>query len=1458
MAQSNIIKLRTQLPTAKGDAGNPGARGPGILEEYLINVKGIATPTQADFQNPAYWADMVRDYKLAIQGPPGARGQDGLSIRGDRGDSIVGPQGAKGDSGDDVYEWSVKNGMIAANTPPHIFFNSIIVGKSYLEEWVESASYFVPPLTVPPLVYKANGEVDYQGSTATVLAFQNWIKGKDGIDGVKGDTGESAYEIFKRLNPLSTLSESQWLLSLQGTNGAPGQSIQGPVGNTGPQGVQGIPGPPGADGRGLNFAGEVADSSALPASANLNDAYKTANDGHIWVWTTGNSWVDLGAIKGEKGDTTFIDVGDGLILNNPNTPQSKIDVRLGDTLYINPQKAIEVNTVDNLSSTDLKKPLSANQGRILNDLKADKNTQIILGTGLSGGGSLDKDVSINIAIDTDYSIRNDNYVASALEVVRVKEYVMGPTGSTFPPIAAGITSMKDAFDYLLASSYSPIVEAKLDSYLSNELIVNRIMENYTVCNVPVNGILFDLNVIVDNTENVKIYADLVWSMGINSEPKRMTVQFTCKFDATWEITGFKAISNGGPQSFPAKEILMFVGTHPTTGLLNKNIYLWMDMGGIEDFFVTCRVMSTTGRAIAVQAHNADRPTQDFVDNGNGYTYKCDIINILDDTNIFLPQTYAVGQDRTEAIFQNATVLGSIKELGARINRLAGQGLIETNTNGYTPVIVVDRDDDSIKFSKSKGLYVDTVDSMTAPEISSHTKPASASLVKTVNDSVERAIDKIGDLATAIGDVRVIPTAARDISGAIVELANDLDHKAVLDEAELMALTQQQAQTGQIFYVVNTQELKVRNDNPRSGTMADWNDVGSVGATTYFSKDEFDTSLVTYEQSNNWGMPINTVPQNREPRDGDIFYDIKTGTAVLFDVQTHPANRITSGTVNPATDINLGDLVLVDTPGKVNIHNFIVNGKAGALTKNSYYTLTVPSQVTVDSSTSTETDWTTQGTVPTNPQIGDYILATNSFNVHLNSAGFYSNVGTASFATAYAQAEAAYNLGVQLPPDKYNIDIVTTVQSGDAFVYTGLNWMVGIDSNNKKVYGGWVLVPSFSNTVPTIVNPVVHPYEGHFVNKYSLESGQHLVVWSDDDQAENNGWAIIRNTAPYDWSLISTTATAIPNTVTPRIYWGSKRTFVFTVPAGVTDNTNYWLVQNFLGTTQGFNKIVIYEESTGGSVFEFEFTYGSGMAARFTPINYMVRNQKIAQIIGGWTAQSGYWFGIKAMAAAANTKYTIVLESEINPISQLIFNSALSITLPGTAAATSDTKSNYPSDALDSFLKSMSGDRNASAVSGNAENPSGGYVGATNGAGVSKFRGMHKVGTARTPHMYFDLGGTKLDYSNSTQFTFWSQDRSNNNAVVNTNFSLKGDGWGWIPLIASDKQIKPNAWLEFTITIDNRYPLVSVISCESKYISSDNHHVTYGWVGWWNNPTKATNSRMYPEPDNSGTWYIYKD
>lgn len=58
----------------------------------------------------------------------------------------------------------------------------------------------------------------------------------------------------------------------------------------------------GADGTSVNIKGSVASEANLPSVGNTDgDGYITADNGHLWIWTNGTTWIDAGLIQGPPG-----------------------------------------------------------------------------------------------------------------------------------------------------------------------------------------------------------------------------------------------------------------------------------------------------------------------------------------------------------------------------------------------------------------------------------------------------------------------------------------------------------------------------------------------------------------------------------------------------------------------------------------------------------------------------------------------------------------------------------------------------------------------------------------------------------------------------------------------------------------------------------------------------------------------------------------------------------------------------------------------------------------------------------------------------------------------------------------------------------------------------------------------------------------------------------------------------
>jgi Collagen triple helix repeat (20 copies) len=136
------------------------------------------------------------------------------------------------------------------------------------------------------------GPVGVSGPTGPVGAG-----GPPGPQGAQGQQGEPGAQ--GPIGPAGVSGPD----GAMGPQGQPGdQGVPGPAGPQGPEGPIGADGPEGPPGLGLNIMGIVADASQLPpcGEGNINDAWVTNNDGHLWV-CNGTTWIDSGIARGPAG-----------------------------------------------------------------------------------------------------------------------------------------------------------------------------------------------------------------------------------------------------------------------------------------------------------------------------------------------------------------------------------------------------------------------------------------------------------------------------------------------------------------------------------------------------------------------------------------------------------------------------------------------------------------------------------------------------------------------------------------------------------------------------------------------------------------------------------------------------------------------------------------------------------------------------------------------------------------------------------------------------------------------------------------------------------------------------------------------------------------------------------------------------------------------------------------------------
>ena len=117
-------------------------------------------------------------------------------------------------------------------------------------------------------------------------------------------------------------------------------------------------------------------------------------------------------------NTTEIVAGDGRNGGGTIAQSRTLSVGATDDSVIVGADGIKVDTQDSLTSTSATKPLSAKQGKALQDNKADKSRKVNAGAGLTGGGDLVADRTIDVVSANDgITVNADNIQLNTIDNV---------------------------------------------------------------------------------------------------------------------------------------------------------------------------------------------------------------------------------------------------------------------------------------------------------------------------------------------------------------------------------------------------------------------------------------------------------------------------------------------------------------------------------------------------------------------------------------------------------------------------------------------------------------------------------------------------------------------------------------------------------------------------------------------------------------------------------------------------------------------------------------------------------------------------------------------------------------------------------------------------------------------------------------------------------------------------------
>ena len=658
----------------------------------------------------------------------------------------------------------------------------------------------------------------------------------------------------------------------------------------------------------------------------------------------------------------------------------------------------------------------------------------------------------------------------------------------------------------------------------------------------------------------------------------------------------------------------------------------------------------------------------------------------------------------------------------------------------------------------------------------------------------------------------------------------------------MAWVAQEYQSGAIVYYAPTNSFYratqlVPDTIPAPNSAASaayWQQIGggsTGGSRVFFGKGDYDLSDTT--AANNWGMPAGTFPANIQPQNGDAYYDVLTGTTVQFTVTQNPTTNQISGRVDKTTATNMGSLSLGVVAGKVNFLTFNEDGAARAIPPGDYYTLTVPANFDVTG--------------------GDSILGGN-YEDWVAPQNWVMPVAPALGYTIYIGATAGANIpqGTGTPFDgRY-------FPHGTAFLWTNLPWYSGTDGQGTNFYSGWMEIPNYAGGSTHKVYPVAAPSTGHFNNKV-LFSRNYLVVWTGDQLADNGGWAILDDVAPYDWTLTTPQPRPQPDTISGTVNWGFVRRFTATMPNNVNANDIMSLVINVPEDSGIFNIRII---GAGGADSAYQFLVASAASSSFivSPVLAYAKNNQVKAV--GMLAVSGKGhICLQANTTAIRGKtFEVIVESHSEDLAALTAHVARETQGWGKSSYF-DGLIDYPGEALTEALKAISGDVMAT-LPGNlqpGQDANGTTISAQDGK-VTNFSGYWKLPTyvagAETAFIRLMKGNNPVADSHASNIKGQDIQPSSGNNFNSINQIRTGGSPGFMK--TSGTNAAAGQWHRFEVSVDRRAPSRTTYFFQCWYKASNDiaHYF------WYQLEFAAANApdRFYFSgyTVNLANWEVYKD
>lgn len=183
-----------------------------------------------------------------------------------------------------------------------------------------------------------------------------------------------------------------------------------------------------------------------------------------------------------------ITAGNGLTGGGSLATDMELAVGNTDDSIVVGANGIKVDTQDSLTSTSATKPLSAAKGKTLQDTKADKDVTIEAGNGLTGGGDLGADRTIDVVSANDgITVNADNIQLNTIDNVTstsVTKPLSANQGKVLNDKVVQLETDLNLDEYTIAEAFNLLYRkiVSLETIIANGIFKNLQVDSLTTVN----------------------------------------------------------------------------------------------------------------------------------------------------------------------------------------------------------------------------------------------------------------------------------------------------------------------------------------------------------------------------------------------------------------------------------------------------------------------------------------------------------------------------------------------------------------------------------------------------------------------------------------------------------------------------------------------------------------------------------------------------------------------------------------------------------------------------------------------------------------------------------------------------------------------------------------------------------------------------------------------------------------